>query len=113
MVGEIHLGRCISLCSVYIAIKGWIGDVIGSFPNVCQLYKHIVRIKDKPIFSKIYVPSRRYGTIVKFAALSRNVTSRLPDSIIDPRVGQLAASIRELVGAKENVSSPAERKIAS
>lgn len=59
------------------------------------------------------IPSRRYGTTVKSAALSRNVTSRLPESIIDPSVGQLAAAIGELVGAKEIMSSPTERKTGS
>lgn len=53
-------------------------------------------------------PSSKYGTDVRSAPLSRNVTSRVPLSIIDPSVGQFEKVMGDDAGAYDSVSSPAE-----
>ena len=54
-----------------------------------------------------------YGTDVKSAPLSRNVRSRWPESIIDPRVGQLKIDVTAAAGLNDMVSSPTARKTVS
>ena len=57
--------------------------------------------------SQIWVnSSKRYGTVAVSAELSRNVTSLLPESIMDPSVGH-AVYVRGCdEGTKETVARP-------
>lgn len=55
---------------------------------------------------EVYGPSIKYGTAVRSAALSRNVTRRVPASIIEPSVGHAEAVNGEVVGAYESLSRP-------
>ena len=51
--------------------------------------------------------SKRYGTVVVSAELSRNVTSLFPESIMDPSVGH-AVYVRGCeAGTKETFERPA------
>ena len=52
------------------------------------------------------VPSMRYGTVSKFAPLSKKVRRRLFESMSAPRVGQLEAGTTGVSGAYDRVSSP-------
>ena len=51
--------------------------------------------------------SKRYGTVTVSAELSRNVTSLLPESIMDPRVGHAVYVRGWEEGTNERVVRPA------
>lgn len=65
-------------------------------------------VKTSKGVSQMFVnSSKRYGTVAVSAELSRNVTSLLPESIMDPSVGH-AVYVRGCeVGTKESAGRPA------
>ena len=65
-------------------------------------------VKTSKGVSQMFVNSfKRYGIVAVSAELSRNVTSLLPESIMDPSVGH-AVYVRGCeVGTKESAERPA------
>ncbi len=82
--------RSIAVGSVDIAIERSTSHVKCGFPYLGQFYVDLVRVTWGKMRKGI--PSSRYGTVALPPPLSRKVTKHVPASIIDPRVGQLAAA---------------------